>query len=197
MANLPVIICISILELIFTITTLVLANYICDETRDDPLEEYDKKIKNLNKTENTILNETTIVSDELSKFCQCGEKIVDNICTEEQIVSGCYDVTKNNKRTILRYLEENCDTIGENIKNKGGFSKVFDLNYGTVYMMAFGIFILLYILISSVILNILSCCCQDVGGIYCWIAIFTYFLSLVLNLIFLLLAITPETQANY
>ena len=112
---------------------------------------------------------------------------MDNICTEEQIVSGCYDVTKNNKRTISRYLEENCDTIGENIKNKDGFSKVFDLNYGTVYMMAFGIFILLYILISSVILNILSCCCQDVGGIYCCIAIFTYFLSLVLNLIFLLL----------
>ncbi len=68
MTNLPVIICISILELIFTITTLVLASNIWDETRDDPLEEYDKKIKSLNKTENTILNKTTIVSDELSKL---------------------------------------------------------------------------------------------------------------------------------
>ena len=74
--------CISnILGLAFTITSLILANKISDETLDDPLEKLDKRLESLfddddtDKTENTILEDTTIVSDELSKlskFCQCG-----------------------------------------------------------------------------------------------------------------------------
>ena len=139
-----IIFCISIfLGIIFTITTLILAEKIRNETKGNPLKELDLYLKNLfddddnstNKSESTILENTIIVSDKLSKlnkFCQCGEKIMDNICTEEQIVSGCYDISKNNKSTILRYLEDDCDTISEDIENKGGFSKVFDLNYSTV-----------------------------------------------------------------
>ena len=186
--------CIStILGISFTITTLVLASKISDETKDDPLEEYDKKIKNLNKTENTTLIETIIANDELSKlskFCQCGEKIMENICTEEQIVSGCYDVSENNKRTLLRYLEENCDTIGENIESKGGLSKAFDLNYGTVYNMAYGIYILLFFLLLYVIYTMLSCCCPKEGEIIFWCALFTYFVSLFLNFIFFIVMIS-------
>ena len=150
--------CIStILGISFTITTLVLASKISDETKDDPLEEYDKKIKNFldedddetDKTKDSILEVSVLVSDELSKlskYCQCGEKILENICTEEQISSGCNDIFENNKSTFLRYLEVNCDSIGIKIVNKGGFSKAFGLNYGAVYRMATGIYIVLIVL---------------------------------------------------
>ena len=186
--------CISnILGLAFTITSLILANKISDETLDDPLEKLDKRLESLfggdddtDKIEDTILEDTTIVSDELSKlskFCQCGEKIVvDNICTEEQIVSGCYDVSKNNKSTILRYLEDNCDTISEDIENKGGFSKVFDLNYSTVHKMAFGIFIILFFLLISVIFSILFFYNPAILGFCVFTAMLANFLSLNVNL---------------
>ena len=153
-----VILCIiNIFGLIFTITTMVLTNKISDETKEDPLEEYDKKIKNFldedddetDKTKDSILEVSVLVSDELSKlskYCQCGEKILENICTEEQISSGCNDIFENNKSTFLRYLEVNCDSIGIKIVNKGGFSKAFGLNYGAVYRMATGIYIVLIVL---------------------------------------------------
>ena len=198
--------CISnILGLAFTITSLILANKISYETLDDPLEKLDKRLESLfddddtDKTENTILEDTTIVSDELSKlskFCQCGEKIVDNICTEKQIVSGCYDISKNNKSTILRYLEDDCDTISKDIENKGGFSKVFDLNYGTVHKMASGIFIILFVLLSSVIFSIVFCCCPDIGGVFFIIAIVAYILSLTINFIFFIVMIVKYYTGN-
>ncbi len=37
---------------------------------------------------------------DLEKYCQCGEEILNNICTEEQIISGCYDVSKNGKKNL-------------------------------------------------------------------------------------------------
>ena len=195
-----IILCIiSVFGFGLTITTLVLAIKIRDKTKDNPLEEYDKKVENLFddddntiKTENTIVEYTTIVSDKLrklSKYCQCGEKILDNICTEEQIVSGCYDVSKNKNNFILRYLKENCDTIGEKIINEGGFSQAFDLNYDTVYITALIICITLILPLTCVVYSIIFCCFSEISGICLLIALFGYPLSLLINFISLIIMI--------
>ncbi len=199
-----VILCIiNILGIIFTITTIILANKISDDTEENPLEVYDKYLKSMfddddsaNKTENAILGFINIFFDELaklSKSCQCGEKIFHNICTEEQIISGCFDVSKNNKSTILRYLEENCDKIKEKIINKGGFSKVFDLNYDTVHKMAKGILIVLIILSICVYLVILPLfCCELIIVSLVLLTFCVYALSLIINFVFFIVMI-----ANY
>ena len=77
-----IIICIvNIFGLIFTITTLILSDKIMDETRDNPLESYEKELENMfaedddstEKTKDRILEFTTTNFNELrklSKFCQ-------------------------------------------------------------------------------------------------------------------------------
>ena len=160
-----ILIIINIFGLALTITTIVLASKISDKTKENPLEKFEKYFENMfdddeddadsDKAENTIIEVTPIVSEDLnklSKYCQCGENILDNICTEEQIDSGCYDVSKKNKNSPLRYLKENCEQIKENVVDKGGLSKAFDLNYDTVHNMAEGIYIILIILIISIYL---------------------------------------------
>ena len=67
---------------------------------------------------------------DLEKYCQCGEEILNNICTEEQIISGCYDVSKNGKKTWLRNLEEkNCTEIEKTMNNNKSHKNYF---YSTV-----------------------------------------------------------------
>ena len=194
-----ILIIINIVELILTIVTIILTKKISDKTEENPLEEYEKNIENMfddeddaitDNAENTIIEVTTIVSEDLkklSKFCQCGESVLDNICTEEQIASGCYDVSKNYKNTPLRYLKENCDQKKENVVDKGGLSKAFDLNYNTVSRMADLIFFCSIVLIISLCLIIFSLfsviipceCCEAIGVM----ALIFYCLSLVVNLI--------------
>lgn len=190
---------INILGLGLTITTIVLASKISDKTRDNPLEAYEKQLENLfdddstNETKSTILEYTTIVSDKLSKlskYCQCGEKITDNICTEQQIISGCYDASENNKSINLRYLKEDCEKIEEKIANKGGFSKAFDLNYNIVYKCALGIFIVLLILSLSIYIVIVQICfCEDSVIIFFYCTFFVYLLSLIINFILFIILI--------
>ena len=194
-----ILIIINIVELILTIVTIILAKKIRDKTEENPLKEDEKYIENMfdneddaitDKAENTIIEVTTIVSEDLkklNKFCQCGESVLDNICTEEQIASGCYDVSKNYKNTPLRYLKENCDQKKENVVDKGGLSKAFDLNYNTVSRMADLIFFCSIVLIISLCLIIFSLfsviipceCCEAIGVM----ALIFYGLSLVVNLI--------------
>ena len=194
-----ILIIINIVELILTIVTIILAKKIRDKTEENPLKEDEKYIENMfdneddaitDKAENTIIEVTTIVSEDLkklNKFCQCGESVLDNICTEEQIASGCYDVSKNYKNTPLRYLKENCDQKKENVVDKGGLSKAFDLNYNTVSRMADLIFFCSIVLIISLCLIIFSLfsviipceCCEAIGVM----ALIFYCLSLVVNLI--------------
>ena len=66
----------------------------------------------------------------LGKYCQCGEEILDNICTEEQIISGCYDVSKNDEKAFLRSLSNDIDCNVYNSKLNGHkYSEVFNLGF--------------------------------------------------------------------
>jgi len=79
---------------------------------------------------------------ELGKYCQCGEEILENICTEEQIISGCYDISKKNEKSLFRYLEDNeACKLAVNLQEPN-FSKIFELGFNMVYKMALGILII-------------------------------------------------------
>ena len=79
------------------------------------------------------------------------------------------------------------------IINKGGFSKVFDLNYDTVHKMAKGILIVLIILSICVYLVILPIfCCESIIVSLVFLTFCVYALSLIINFVFFIVMI-----ANY
>ena len=104
---------------------------------------------------------------DLQKYCQCGEEILNNICTEEQIISGCYDVSKNGKKTWLRNLEEiNCTEIDRILfKKENKYSEVFKLRFDVVNQMALGILIVYSCIVLCTILVMIvsfsAMCCGD------------------------------------
>lgn len=115
---------------------------------------------------------------ELGKYCQCGEEILENICTEEQIISGCYDVSKNKEKSLLRNLDT--EICSENIQLGGNpdFHKHFDLGFDMVYKMALGILII-YIAVLGVTVLVLfaafgTICCGE-----CALAILLPFLPVI------------------
>lgn len=194
---------INILIIILTITNLILVSNINDKTEDNPLEVYEKSENAFDddddETNNIILEYTKNVSEELSKlrkYCQCDEKILDNICTEKQIASGCYDVSKNNKSTALRYLEENCEKIKTKIENTGKFSKVFVLNYDMVHKMAHGILIVLIILLIFVGLNLLGLCCDAIIPVIFIAGLIIFILSLFINFILFIIMIVSYYKGS-
>ena len=106
--------------------------------------------------------------ESLSSLINCSIQILNNICTEEQIIKGCYDVTPNGQKNLLRSLIDNnfcTDIENELIKQNNKFSKVFTLNYSSVNKMALGILII-YCCILGVIallffMLICVCVCQE------------------------------------
>ena len=113
----------------------------------DPLQQYDdsQQTRLLLSSPNPLSLKKNV---QINNYCQCGEEILNNICTEEQIIKGCYDVTPNGQK---------------NLHNK--FSKVFTLNYSSVNKMALGILII-YCCILGVIallffMLICVCVCQE------------------------------------
>ena len=110
-------------------------------------------------------------NSQMSKYCQCGKEILNNICTEEQIISGCYDITPNDQKNVLRNLADPsfCNAIIEEKKTKK-FSEIFTLNYGPVNKMALGTLIIYCIILGIISLLFLTlfcvCFCQD-GVIKC------------------------------
>ena len=104
---------------------------------------------------------------DLEKYCQCGEEILNNICSEEQIISGCYDVSKNGKKTWLRNLEEiNCTEIVRILfKKENKYSEVFKLRFDVVNQMALGILIVYSCIVLCTILVMIvsfsAMCCGD------------------------------------
>ena len=116
---------------------------------------------------------------ELGKYCQCGEEILENICTEEQIISGCYDVSKNKEKSLLRNLDDT-EICSEKIQLGGNpdFHKHFDLGFNMVYKMALGILII-YVAVLGVTVLVLfaafgTICCGE-----CALAILLPFLPVI------------------
>ena len=148
-----------------SITVIVLTVIIYNKTEENPLEKYDKSQLNpINNTVANYINKVDYVSTLTRfKYCQCGEAILDNICTEEQIISGCFDVSKNSDRLLLKNLEDICTPLKNDIQSKGAYSKVFDLGFDMVHKMTLGILIVLCAVGASVVLTVIA----EVGKLCC------------------------------
>ena len=153
------------IQLGISIAIIVLIAKIYNRTEENPLEKYDKSQQNpINNTVDNYINKVDYVSSHARfKYCQCGEEILNNICTEEQIISGCFDVSKNSDRLLLRNLEDICTPLKNDIQSKGGYSKAFDLGFDMVHKMALGILIVLIAVGASVVLAVIA----EVGKLCC------------------------------
>ena len=148
----------QVIQLGMSIAVVVLNVKIYKKTGENPLEIYDTNEFNTTNIEGIAdyLERVNYLSTLSSfKHCQCGEKIWNNICTEEQIISGCFDVSKNSDRLLRNLVGFNCKDLDSKIVSQGGYSKVFDLGFNTVHKVALGILILLIANLVSVALSVL------------------------------------------
>ena len=142
-----------------SIAVIVLTVIIYNKTEENPLEKYDKDhpITDNNTVANYINKVDYVSTLTRFKYCQCGEEILDNICTEEQIISGCFDISKNSDRLLLKNLEDTkCIALKNDIQTKGGYSKVFDIGFDMVHKMSLGILIVLCAVGAAVVLNVIA-----------------------------------------
>ena len=149
------------------IAIIVLTARIHSLTKINPLEKYDEENPILQNTDIAItpVNIANKIKNELNQ-CQCDERIFEFKCTEEQIVSGCYDVSENNHKNLLRFLDDNCDDYNKEIEdNKYQLHKAFDLGFKNVRKMALGILIIYCILFGCTIIVLIATlgviCCGE------------------------------------
>lgn len=125
-------------------------------TAENPLEIYDSTHRSIIPTRNgnyIMQNPSKEFYSDLGKFCQCGDKIMNNICTEEQIISGCYDVSKNPEKQSLRHLSTECGVFKSELENNHNeYSKVFDLGFNMVHKMALGLLVVIIALTATIVL---------------------------------------------
>ncbi len=164
------------------IAIIVLTARIYSWTKNNPLEEYDKDNPNLRNSDLPIISSINIANKIMNELnqCQCDEKIYKNKCTEEQIVSGCYDLSENTHKNFLRFLDDNCDEYNKEIdNNKGELHKAFDLGFKKVRKMALGILII-YIAIFGSIFILLTGTFGTICFGDCMLACLIPFLPLIL-----------------
>ena len=103
----------------------------------------------------------------------------------EQIISGCYDVSKNNERPLLRNLDDfSCSNIQKGLVSYKKFSYVFDIGFDTVHKMALGLLVIIGCTLASLfIIDLIlfsSFCCQEgavamlIGCSCCIITVFVF-----------------------
>ena len=142
-----------------SISIIALIARIYSWTGEDPLETFDKNTPITppeNFEENPELNPPSKIKDIVSN-CECGEKIINNKCTEEQIISGCKDISLNSHKNLLRHLSTDCNDLNEQIeKNNYEMHKAFDLGFKQIHKMALGILIIYCISLGTFILMLIS-----------------------------------------
>ena len=108
--------CIGLISLGVAITVIVFTVRIYNDTKQtNPLNFYDEILHKENQLSFDGPPQDPVLND-LGKYCQCGEEILNNICSEEQIISGCYDVSKKDEKALIRRLSDlNCDSINKDL----------------------------------------------------------------------------------
>ena len=124
-----------------SIANLIYVCRIFNETKEDPFNTVllDKKSYFYNVTQ---------LYQKIEKNCKCGENIVNDFCTEEQLLSGCVDITVNdqfdNKKFLRNLLTNNeCNQYIKDIMKKEKLSDVFNLNITNIHNLMLGIIVLI------------------------------------------------------
>ena len=123
-------------------------------TKDDPLEKHLNENRSIYfKNKNTIFSPLNYYE----KQCICGDEILNDFCTEEQILSGCHDKSLNKQQNLflgILMAENKCNEYEETIRSNGiqSLSEIFDINAGKINDMALGIMIITIISMSLIFL---------------------------------------------
>jgi len=108
-----------------------------------------------------------------TKQCKCGEEILNDFCTEEQLLQGCKDIVNEleSKKKFLRRLVNNdlCNKYIAKIKDESNtkMSDIFDLKFDKINKMSLGLIIIIGISTGVCLFIILSAlmigcgCCGD------------------------------------
>ena len=165
---------------------------IYDNTKNDPLK------KPLNENRTIYFKNITEIFTPYEKQCVCGDEVLNDFCTEEQILSGCHEKTLNkqqNTNLFLRFLMSNtkCKEYENKIRNYEiqSLSEIFDINAGKINNMAFGILVSTIVTMClAFILSIIPCFfikCDDkfhsVSKIVQMLIVLLCIISFIINLI--------------
>ena len=182
--------CISYCFFVLFIVIIVYTRSIYDNTKNNPLE------KPLNENRTVYFkNNRTIFSPMYyyEKQCICGDEILNDFCTEEQLLSGCHDKSLN--KQFLRFLMDETECKAYELKimdNKTkSLSEIFDINAGKINDIALGIMILTIISMCLIfLLSIFPCFflkCEDtlesIANVVACLNIIISLLSFIINLI--------------
>ena len=158
---------VQIINILVAATAISLVALVYNGTKDNPLENLEDKIHSQTPKSSLKTSPSFQLLNEEEKYCQCGEEILNNICTEEQIISGCYDISKYKEKSLLRNLEDEyqCDEINAHLNAGEKMNVVFDIGYGQVHKMALGILICMGVILGlDIILSLVNSCSDGSGN---------------------------------
>ena len=147
---------ISVIKSIFCIVIMVFCGIIISDSSYNELE---------NKTVGPeYFNHISSTYFELNTNCQCGEKITERRCSEEQIKSGCFDInieTENlkfkNINSFFMSYDECKEKINLILKEKITLDKIFDLKLPEINACAIVSLIVCIFYFIFVLLQITTC----------------------------------------
>ena len=158
---------VQIINILVAAAAISLVALVYNGTKDNPLDELEKNLNNTTYQSSLKTSPSFQLLNEEEKYCQCGEEILNNICTEEQIISGCYDISKYKEKSLLRNLEDEyqCDEINAHLNAGEKMNVVFDIGYGQVHKMALGILICMGVILGlDIILSLVNSCSDGSGN---------------------------------
>ncbi len=145
--------CIQFISIPISIASLVYISKIYTLTKVD---KFDTKLENPEQ----YFNSSIETLSQMDKKCKCGEEVLNNYCTEKQILSGCFDISLNqsfDKPQNLRFLleETKCKSFETQIKegNKK-LNEIFKLNISGIHSIVTGLIII--ILLNLAVLFLIS-----------------------------------------
>ena len=165
------------INLCLSIAIVVFIVRIYNETKKDknPIEQYEHEHYSTNRflfysSESLSLKN----DDQINKYCQCVDKFLNKICTEEQIISGCYDIIPNEQNNLLRKLANKiCGEVEAELNKNKKLSEIFILNYSSVSKMALGILIIYCCIlgvIAIIFFSLIGACFCGEGALCLFVA---------------------------
>ena len=174
---------IQTINLCLSIAIIVFIVRIFNETKKDknPIEQYEHGHGHTNRLLLYSPESLSLKHDvQINNCCQCGDKFLNKICTEQQITSGCYDIIPNEQNNLLRKLTNKiCDEVEAELNKNKKLSKIFILNYSSVSKMALGI-LSIYCCILGVIairfFSLIGACFCGEGALCLFVAVLLIFI---------------------
>ena len=136
-------------------------------------------------------------------YCKCGDLLNNGICSEDQIISGCYNINskKSNILNLLTSSEDNefCKKYEDKMVDAKKVSDIFDIKSDKVNSMALGNLIILGIIFIFDILYLFSFKSNsdgnaNLGFLLLFVALVSEVINLVLSIIMIVYFYKGDTK---